>query len=96
MQGDSYHSHSAGIARICLFSGIFSAVGLVVLFAMKCSDGNVCISYLMMAAAALLATAGACLEAKYPFNEFEYAKRKVVAPKENEVSENTEGEAETA
>ena len=27
MQGDSYHSHSAAIARICLFSGIYSVVG---------------------------------------------------------------------
>jgi hypothetical protein len=95
MQGDSYNSHSGSIARICLFSSIFSAVGLVVIFLMKCSDSGVCVSYLLFAAAALLAAAGACLEVKYPFSEFEYAKRKIVDTVE-ETAENSETATETA
>ena len=91
-QGDSFDSHSAGIAGICLFSGIFSVVGLVVLFAMKYSEGSVCISYLLLAVTSLLAALGACLEAKYPFSEFEYAKRKLVVSQEDaaESVENTQ------
>ena len=95
MQGDSYHSHSAAIARICFFSGIFSAVGLTVIFAMKYSEGGVCLSYILLAVSSLLAMVGACLEAKHPFNEFEYAKRKIVTTQKSE-AESVEGEAETA
>lgn len=95
MQGDSYHSHSGVIARICLFSGIYSVVALGLIFAMNCVEGNVCVSYLLFAVAILFAAAGALLEAKYPFSEFEKAKRKIVEVKESAEKGEAEQECTT-
>ena len=78
LQGDSYHSHSGAVAKICLFSGIYSVIGLGLIFAMNFVEGNVCVSYLLFSAATLFVVVGLFLEQKYPFNEFEKAKRKIV------------------
>ena len=93
LQGDSYHSHSEGIARVCLFSGIYSVVGLGLLFAMECSEGMVCVSYLLLAVSIVAAVVGACLEAKYPFSEFEYAKHKIVPTDGSGALESSDGVA---
>ena len=96
MQGDSYHSHSGTIARVCLFSGVFSVVGLGLIFAMDLVEGNLCVSYLLFASAILFAVVGALLEAKYPFSEFELAKRKIVESDVSDVGQKQEREGMTA
>ena len=76
-RGDSYNSHSKAIARVVTFSGLYSILCLVVLFAMNFTEGVIKISYVAFALSTALSIVSTKLEVKHPFSEYSIVKRRI-------------------
>lgn len=76
-RGDSYHSHSKSIARIVLFSGVYSILTFALFFAKYLFDGAVRYSYLLFLLSTLFVIVATNLEVKHPFSEYSIVKRKI-------------------
>lgn len=76
-RGDSYHSHSKSIARIVLFSGIYSIIAFATHFLMKLNGGEIRLAYLAFLLSTALIVLATNLEVKHPFSEYTVVKRKL-------------------
>lgn len=76
-RGDSYYSHSKSIARIVLFSGIYSVIALALHFIMSVTGGGVHLSYLALLLSTVLIIVATNLEVKHPFSEYTVVTRKL-------------------
>lgn len=76
-RGDSYHTHSKTVARVTLFSGLYSCAAYVLFFAMHLTKGSVNLSYVAFFLSTVLIIVATNLEVKHPFDEYTVAKRRI-------------------
>ena len=75
-RGDAYRDHSAEIARLVFFSGLFSVAVFVLLFVTGLADGTLCLSYPSFLLSTVLIMISTRLEVNHPFDEFTVVTRK--------------------
>lgn len=76
-RGDSYHSHSKSIARVVLLSGLYSIVGLALVFLTYYLEGVTLLSYVMFLLSTLFIVIVTQLEVKHPFSEYSKVRRRI-------------------
>lgn len=76
-RGDSYHMHSKTVARVTLFSGLYSCAAYALFFAMHLTKGSVNLSYVAFFLSTVLIIIATNLEVKHPFDEYTVVKRKI-------------------
>ena len=77
--GDSYTSHSKGIAKLALVIGLYSCLCYAVLFVQTYLDlKTISLVYVFLILATVLFIIGTAIESKHPYSEFSIVKRRII------------------
>jgi len=76
-RGDPYHTHAKSIARIVLFSGLYSVAAMILFFIMRLQEGAISIAHLAFLVSTVLIILATQLEVKHPFSEYIKVRRRL-------------------